>query len=158
MKLHYFVVAMFLVLIVQTVNATHQVEYRVPSSMVTTVGQLTTLQVDIKNNGASTEDFLVKIIASSPNIIEITTPTIDIAPLKTGESVSIFSNIRTLTDTPSIVLTIRTYRNSDMSLLHDVSTTVSVSSKKFSLPDFGLFGFLQIMLLASLLYLVNRRK
>jgi len=159
MKFYYFGI-LIAILLVQTAYATHQVETRVPLSIVTTVGKLTTLQVDIKNAGSTMEYYSVTITASPANQIEITNPSITTKNLNPGESSSVFSDIRTLTETP-IVITIQIFRDGDLSHPSTPSVpAISVSSKKFSLPEFGLIGFLQIIAVASVLYFLfgNRLK
>ena len=151
MKFFYFGI-LIMILFVQTAYATHQVETRVPLGIITTVGKLTTLQVDIKNAGSTVEYYSVIITAFPANQIEITNPSITTKNLNPGESISVFSNIRTLTETP-IVITIQIFRNGDLSHPSTpVISPISVSSKKFSLPEFGLIGFLQIIAVASVLY------
>lgn len=150
MKLVYFVLMSF-ILFIPAVNAAHVV-LRNPASITTTVGELTTIQVDIRNGGTSSETYEVTITATEPNAIEITNPSIT-TTIKPGQSISVFTNIRTLTETSNL-LTVQVFYNS---VLH-ASASISVNTKKFSLPEFGLIGFLQIMALSSLLYFVNRRK
>lgn len=134
--------------------SSHQVEYRIPSSMTTTVGESTTLQIDIKNSGSTTEYYRVRITSSIPNEIGITNSDITTKLLAPSQSVSVFSNIITLTENDNL-LTVQIYRDNDLS--HAVSTTVNVKSKKFSLPEFGLIGFIQIIALAGILYFVFRK-
>lgn len=153
-KLYYSgILLISIVLLVQASYASHQVEFRAPTSITTTVGELTTIQVDIKNAGATTEFYKITITATSPNKIEITNPNIDTKNLKPGESTSIFSNIRALTENPDPI-TIQIFRDSDLS--HFVPIVISVQSKKFSLPEFGLLGFLQIVGLSTVLYSILR--
>ena len=155
MKFHYSIVLIYM-LLVQPVSASHQVEYRAPTSITTTVGELTTVQLDIKNAGSTAEYYRINMIASLPNEMEITNPNIITKALNPGESVSVFSNIHTLTESPN-ALTIEIYRDNDLS--HSVSATISVSSKKLSLPEFGLMGFLQIIAGATVIYfLVNQTR
>lgn len=157
MKLYYAGLIIFIYLFVQAAYASHQndVEVQAPSTIVTTVGKLTTLQVDIRHKGASIEFYQVKITAVPPNKIEITNPSITTKSLKPGETVSIFSNIRTLTESPT-VLTIQIFRDNDLS--HSVPLSMSVISKKFSLPEFGLIGFLQIISIAAIIYFLFESK
>ena len=144
--------AISIFLFINVAYATHQVEYRVPTNMITTVGKFTTLQIDIKNAGLTSEYYLVTITAEPSNQVETTNPSITTKTLNSGESVSVFSNIRTLTDAPAR-LTIKIYRGTDLShFFPDPPISISVQSKKFSLPEFGLTGFLQIMAIASVLY------
>lgn len=143
----YIVSLAFLILFAQTAYASHQVEQRSPESIVTTVGKFTSIQIDIKNSGSTTESYQLSITAASPNEIEITNPAINTQPLSPGETLSLFSNVRTLTENTNI-LSIKIYRAGDLSHSVDIPA-ISVKSKKFSLPEFGLAGFLQIIALAS---------
>jgi len=140
----------FLVL-VQAVNASHQaeVDYKVPEGIVTIVGELTNIKIDLINKGPKPYSFQIKLKATLQNEMEITNKDINIQTLSPGQTTSVFSNIRTLTENPN-PLTIEIYRDNDFT--HSVLTTISVNSKKFSLPEFGLFGFLQIIAIVGVLY------
>ena len=149
MKIYPIFLAVSLILLVQAVNATHQVEYNAPPIITTTVGELTTLQVDIKNAGPTAEYYKITITTTSPNKMEITNPTITTQILKPGQAISVFSNVRALTEN-SDPITVQIYRDNDLS--HSISAGISVSTKKFSLPEFGLAGFLQIIAIATIVY------
>ena len=152
MKIYPIVLTVSLVLLVQAVNATHQVEYNVPTRITTTVGELTTLQMDIKNAGPTAEYYKITVTTTSPNKMEITNPVITTQTLKPGQAVSVFSNVRTLAES-SDPITVQIYRDNDLS--HSQSIGISVSTKKLSLPEFGLIGFLQIIALATIVYFLS---
>ena len=149
MKSLYMLIA-FLVL-VQAVNASHQaeVDYKVPERVVTTVGELTNIKIDLINKGSRPYSFQIKLKAALQNGMEITNSDINIQSLSPSQTTSVFSNVRTLTENPNL-LTIEIYRDNDFT--HSVSTGIPVNSKKLSLPEFGLTGFLQIAAIAAVLY------
>lgn len=151
MKLNYFVFIAFLFLFIQTVNASHIIDYRIPTTIVTTVGKLTTVQMDIQNGGASATDYRLILTATLPNEIDITNWDIHTQTLNPGESISIFTNIRTLTESPN-VLKISVYPDSLSAGPDVLSLFIIITSKKYSLPEFGLMGFLQIITLSGVAY------
>ena len=158
-KFHYIGLIMSLILLVQAVNASHQVEYRAQTRITTTVGELTTLQVDIKNAGSTIEFYQVNFVALPSNGIEITNPSVTTQALNPGQTVSVFTNIRTLTEAP-VVLTVQIYPGGDLSHFLIPPPTISIASKKYSLPEFGLVGFMQIIAIAAIVYFLfgNRIK
>ncbi|MBI1978477.1 MAG: hypothetical protein HYS62_00255 [Candidatus Aenigmarchaeota archaeon] len=136
------------VLLMHSVNA-WPIEYRVPDSITTTVGELTTVQIDIKNSGPSAEHYEILIEATLPNTMKITNDLITTETVNPGDAVSVFTNIIALTeDNNGIVINVIAVETLDNTML----PTISVISKKFSLPEFGLSGFLQIMILSAAAY------
>ena len=152
-RLHFFFAfVIWTIASVHVAYASHQVDFRTPTTIITTVGQLTTLQPDIKNLGASSERFHITISASSPNEIEITNADIHTQTVDPQKGISLFSNIRTLTENDN-VLTIKIFRDGDQSHFQpQPPISILVKSKKISLPEFGLSGLAQIMVIASVLY------
>ncbi|MBI2547169.1 MAG: hypothetical protein HYW23_01845 [Candidatus Aenigmarchaeota archaeon] len=144
------ILILFFVLVVP-VHATHQIQYRAPDSITSTVGQPTSLQVDIKNAEASPDTYFIYITSLLPNEIQITNNNITTQVLNPGDMVTISTNVRTLTESDNII-TFQVYRSGDSS--HYIPITIPVKSKKFSLPDFGLAGFLQIAALATVIFLL----
>ena len=145
------------ILLTQIAYASHEVDYRTPTSMITTVGQPATLQLDIKNTGSFSERYQITISASLQNEIEITNPNIRTQIVSPGQSISVSSNIRTLTESDN-ALTIKIFRDGDSSHFQpQPPISISVKSKKFSLPEFGLTGFLQITAIAAILYFVSTK-
>lgn len=141
-------VILFLVLFADIAYASHQVEVRYPTSITTTVGELITIQIDLKNKEPSAEAYRI-VMKATLQSMEITNPNINTQTINPGGSVSVFSNIRTLTDAPN-VLTIEIFGDTDLSPTKTIS--IAVQSKKFSLPEFGLPGFIQIVAIASIVY------
>lgn len=156
MLLYSLVLSASLFLLAQPSLATHQVEYRTPENIATTVGELTTLQIDIKNGGTVPEYYTVTITSAVPNEISITNPSITTPTLNPGESTSIFSNIHTLTESDNTI-TISIFQKGDMG--HAVTApAIPVKSKKYSLPEFGLAGLAQIIVLSTTAFFFLRRK
>lgn len=152
---HQIIFIVWIALLMQTAYASHESEvgYRAPETIITTVGKLTTVQIDITNKASSPYSFQINLRADQPNEMEITNSNIDIMNVKPGEAVSVFSNIRTLTETSnSIIIEIK--RGDD----HPITKIISVRSKKFSLSEFGLAGLLQIMAIVGILYFLLIRK
>ncbi len=151
---YFYMIAIFLVLI-PSVLAVPQVDYRVPSSIVAIVGQLTGLEIDLINKDSIAHYYTVKITGNPANQIDITNPSIISSSVNPGSLTSVYTNIRTLTEAPN-ALTVDIYQDSDLSSA--VTAMIPVSSKKFSLPDFGMTGLIQIAVLSSLAYFMIGRK
>ena len=148
-QVFYYLGILISLLLIQTAYAILQVSYQAPTKIVTTVGQLTTIQVDIRNTGPTPDSYTVRITATSPNIIYISNPTIVTTLVIPTNVTSVRTNIQTLTDDPNVI-------NIQISDLTDTLNIpgISVNSKKFSLPEFGFLGFLQIVILASISYFI----
>ncbi|MEM5803086.1 MAG: DUF2341 domain-containing protein [Candidatus Aenigmatarchaeota archaeon] len=124
------------------------IEIQAPRTIITTVGKQTMLQLSIRNNGVSTDFYTIDLSPASSNSIEISNRRITTDSVEVGKSISVFSNIRTLTEDDN-TLTI-TIVNSDNT--QGKTIVIPVKSKKYSLPEFGFLGFLQIIAMAVVVY------
>lgn len=138
------------IILTQVLYAVPQIEYSAPSSIVTTVGELTIVQLNIRNIGVSKEYYHIKISAAMPNEMEITNSDITTQFVNPGDSISVYTNIRTLTENNN-PLTIRIERDNNPADFKNIPA-IPVQSKKFSLPEFELAGFLQIIAIAAVIY------
>lgn len=130
--------------------------FRAVTTIITAVGQQSELKVDIHNLGAFSDRYSVTFTAAFPNIIDISNSQATTGDVQSDQLTSVSTLIRPLTDGDNII-TINVLSINDPSLVKP-PITVSLRTAKFSLPEFGFFGFLQIMIGAAFLYLVVHRK
>ncbi len=129
-------------------------DIRGPDSVTTTVGEFTEVRIDVFNKGSVQDSYTAQITGTPANVVEITNPSLTTQTVSPKQTTQITSNIRALTGDNSVI----TFTIISVGTSEQLALPIPVSSKKFSLPEFGLIGFLQIVLLAGIIYflLANR--
>lgn len=133
------------------------------------VGKEFNLQINVKNTGLFDDSYRISVTTPNPNILLIDplTAQTSVGPLKgdsylnTPETGFSWAKITVLADSPCVCISVSSVAKSDVSGSYDIDSTscqpncVQIKSKMASLPDFGLFGIIQIILLAAILILVK---
>ncbi len=124
-------------------------DIRTITKIVSTVGEQFELKVEIRNVGASPDKYNIAFTSAFPNIIDISNPTPTTAEVQSEGLASVSTLIRPLTDGDNVI-TVNVASNGNPLLYKEI--TIPLKSAKLSLPEFGLFGFLQIVAIAAVLY------
>ncbi len=148
MKLPLFAFLIFVCLLILPAIAGTNFDVKNPDTIITSVGKLTELKIEIFNKGSVSESYNITISASKPTIIEITNPSITTQSVNPNQFTSVSSNVRTLTeDGNALLITVKSGVTTETSNIN-----ISIKSKKISLPEFGLTGLLQIIGIAAIVY------
>jgi len=153
-----FVVSTFLIILIFSGYAFAQTSFdiRAPQTITTTVGTPFDLHVDIANKGSTQDSYNVVLTAALPEFINYTQPIVITEAVNSGASTSVTYRLFTLAD-PNNQLTVTV---SSVGCLTCASKSIDIPLKSgtFSLPEFGLTGLLQIIILSGVVYfLANRR-
>lgn len=133
------------------------------------IGTEFSLKISVKNVGLFEDYYNASVSTPSPNILAIDNRTSNtyIGPLKgssylsTPETGFNYARLTVFTDEPCICITVNSTARSDVTGSYSIDNTgcqtncVQIKSKLASLPDFGLLGIIQIILLAALLLYLN---
>lgn len=122
--------------------------------ITTTVGHKFDLKIDVTNKGLLSDSYVMAL--SGPATVEISPATITTPTITSGQLVSTFSSITPLIDkTETITLTVTSSTSGKV-----ITRTIEISPGLFALPEFGLLGLLQIIIIAAVVYFlfVNRLK
>lgn len=121
-----------------------------PNSISSTVGDETNLAITIKNNGTLSDSYKIKIVSSNPDRLLVENGDQTTSILGTNYIQQIYSKLIMLT-TQSASATVQV--SSELSELYQKISFQGALSMKggvVSLPDFDVFGMVQIILLSSL--------
>ena len=123
-------------------------DVRGPDAITTTVGKFAEVRIDVFNKRSTADSYTVQITGNPANTIEITNPSSTTQAINPNQNVPASSNIRTLTE-DNVILTfsVTSAGTSETRLL-----SMPVYSRKLSLPEFGLSGLLQIVILSTVAY------
>ncbi|MBI2084586.1 MAG: hypothetical protein HYT70_03170 [Candidatus Aenigmarchaeota archaeon] len=125
-----------------------------PQTITTTVGELTEARISIYNKGSVEEAYTISYAASSPNFIDITKSAIVTQAVGPKQTIQVSTTIRTLTDDNNVLaITVRSSATAET-----LNANIPVRSGKYSLPEFGFPGFVQIVFIASILYFLHSRR
>ncbi|MCX6822011.1 MAG: hypothetical protein NTW30_04510 [Candidatus Aenigmarchaeota archaeon] len=127
-----------------------------PEKMMFTLGLKIPVNLYIENKGAYTDSYVVNYEKYDPNIIvDLTgvTPTGSLAP---GEIKILYPRIAVLSTLTNgkLVFMINSTQNS--TLQNNATLTIMESDYPLSLPDFDVFGLIEILILVVIMYLVSR--
>jgi len=139
------------------------------SPVTATIGREFDLQINVKNIGLFDDSYSVTVTTPTPNILYLNPQTVQtsIGPLKgdsylnTPETGFSYAKLTVLADEPCVCITVNSTARADILGNYNIDSTgcqpkcVQIKSKLASLPDFGLLGIVQIILLAGILALVK---
>ncbi len=153
------------------------IDFQVFTERITgTVGKYLTLPVNIRSTGLIIETYTVNVSVANPDqagLVYIEYPVNITSRLKYAETGKVYPKV-TFLSTEKVNLKISAKSNtdpttcsidSDCSYLGDgecignrcwKKNIIETSAQKASLPEFGLFGFLQIVFLAVVVFLIRR--
>ncbi len=130
-------------------------DIRSTSRISSSVGSVIDLRVDVNNKGLLGDAYTVTLAASDPTAVDITPQSRNTGKIPSKQLGSVTSSIRPLVDkTNLITVTVTSDTQPSMSKVFQVELNPSL----FVLPEFGLVGFLQIVIIAAIVYflLVNK--
>ncbi|MBI2547168.1 MAG: chitobiase/beta-hexosaminidase C-terminal domain-containing protein [Candidatus Aenigmarchaeota archaeon] len=120
------------------------------NQIIATVGSTTELKVSIANRGTLTDSYSVSVVADNPGTLQISPVAFTTDGISSNQATSAEFQIRPLVDNNRITITVTSTTNPSLTQ----TIVMDVKSGLFQLPDFGLAGFIQIIIIAALLYLV----
>ncbi len=124
-------------------------------AITATVGEATELRVQITNVGSTSDQYTVTFTSNLPNTVDISNPTITTETVPSNGNTFASTLLRPLIDGDNIIsVTVASTADSSMSEV----VTIPMRSAKFSLPEFGLFGLIQIIILASIVFFVYQKR
>ena len=125
-----------------------------PGNVATTVGKLTTLQINLYNHASQTDSYTVTISSLQDVPFEITSPSIAVSSMGSGSATTVATGIRPLTDDNNrITVTILSTQTNEQEVM-----SISTTSSKLSLPEFNISGLIQIIGIASIIYYIAFKK
>ncbi len=125
-------------------------EVFMPSSMSLVVGEGQDLVIIVKNNGTLSDTYGISVVATDPGLLIIENGAQTTASLSTNDVQQIYVGVNVLSSEQTAT--------ADVSISSDTSQspnkiesdqTLIVKGGLISLPDFGFFGIIQIMLIAA---------
>ncbi|MBI2543415.1 MAG: hypothetical protein HYW24_04485 [Candidatus Aenigmarchaeota archaeon] len=138
------------------VASDYDFEIRAASAITTSVGQDVELKVDIHNKGRLADSYTSSITADNPNGLYVTNPTATTGGVNPDDITSVSSLLTPLTsESNEVTVTVTSVNRPALSR----TLTIPVRSELYSLPEFGLFGFIQIIAMAGVIYfwVINRK-
>jgi hypothetical protein len=127
----------------------------VPAKIDTVVGQKTTAVVTVRNIGVLEDSYNVDMTASISDVLSITNGQQTIENIKHNENGQAYVEMRLMSSQTPVdaLLTLTSVTSNTVTPADpiDFTATIPVKGSDVSLPDFGLFGLLRIMLSAALL-------
>ena len=126
-------------------------EVSMPPTMSLVVGEGQTLVITIKNNGTLSDTYKIEVISNDPEILIIENGEQSTQMLDTNDIQQVYVGVNALLSeitTASVEISSDTSQNPNkIEFVPDDVFTVRGGVK--SLPDFGIFGIVQIMLIAA---------
>lgn len=132
---------------VYTPNYDFEMRAAVESTVV--LGDAFELKVDIYNKGALSDSYNVSFAARNPLIVYITNPNATTGEVNSGRLTAVPTLITSLVaEENSIIINVTSQNRPELQKI----AIVSLNTGKYSLPEFGLFGFIQIIVLSGIVY------
>ena len=138
-----------------TVGLRYDFDIRSVERITGVVGKEIELRVEINNIGVYSDSYTVSFGADLPNIIDISNPTVATGEVQSDELIFISTLIRPLVAVDNVI-TITVQSNNDPDLFKEIK--IPLSSYLFTLPEFGLLGFIQIIAIAGVMYFLVGNK
>jgi len=124
-------------------------EVGVPSTMSPTLGEQENLLITIKNNGTLTDTYSVSVTPTSPNMLTVTGGSQTTESLNNNDIQQMYAKLTLLVSRQSTTANVVVSSVSQPSI--QFSVPVSVRGTDRSLPDFDVYGLVQLVLLTAVL-------
>ncbi len=122
-----------------------------PVKITAIVGEQFELKIVINNAGFLPDSYSVSIAASPANLFEISNTGVTTPVIQSDQATTVLTLVRPLTDTGDYIIVTVTSVNSP-TLTKTVNIPVKIA--KYSLPEFGFAGLLQIIVGATIVYTI----
>lgn len=128
-------------------------DVKAADKVTTSVGHPFELKIDVANKGKLTDSYRVDLTA--PATIDASPATITTPAVEAGKLVSAFAFVTPLVEQSDKI----TVKVTSLTSNKVVTKDINVNPGLFALPEFGLTGFLQIIAIAAIVYLIliNRK-
>ncbi|MEM5797762.1 MAG: CARDB domain-containing protein [Candidatus Aenigmatarchaeota archaeon] len=133
-------------------------DVRSAGKIIATVGAPVDLKIDVVNKGLLPDSYRITLSASNPNTISFT-PSITNSRVISSQAVdsAIFSVVSLVDQTNEITVNVKSNTCSDCP---PKEITINLQPGLLTLPEFSIFGFLQIIAIATIVYflLLGKKK
>ncbi|MEM7825082.1 MAG: hypothetical protein QXO27_03875, partial [Candidatus Aenigmatarchaeota archaeon] len=126
--------------------------FSIPTLIMATIGTPTEIKVNIKNSGLLQDSYNVSFDLSIPGSAYVNPNKVTTGSITKDNFEDAYTTLTILFDQQNVLI-INVSSNTNSSIFK--STSISIKTGSFALPDFHLIGFVQIMLLAVVIFLIK---
>ena len=126
------------------------------SPVATTIGKTFNLPVQVKNLGLLTDNYTVDVVPNRPDLVWVDPSTNSITKVETNQTGVTYFRLIILTTSVPLQLSVTV--TSDISGISYTLPPILIKTGMSSLPDFGLLGIIQIIVISSIVFAIVKFK
>ncbi|MBI2545106.1 MAG: hypothetical protein HYW22_00705 [Candidatus Aenigmarchaeota archaeon] len=137
-------------------SASYKFSTRTAAAITSNVGKPVYFRVDVGNIGKSEDSYIVSITSSNPNTVNIVPHQVTTGTVAPDDIAFTEFSITSLVDIDSQITV--TVSSVNCATCEIESVNIPVTSGLFSLPEYGIEGFLTIMMAVGVIYFLITNK